>query len=67
MLWYVLIEKVIFVIDILIQKKKKKKKKKPVLQYGKKCKSYATKNPLSIFLLGKGGNPYVARPYIKTK
>ena len=23
--------------------------------------------PLSIFFLGKGGNPYISRPYIKTK
>ena len=23
--------------------------------------------PLSIFFLGKGGNPYVSKPYIKTK
>ena len=23
--------------------------------------------PLSIFSLGKGGNPYISKPYIKTK
>ena len=49
--------------------KKKKKKKKNYLYFG-----MGTKIPklchnilLSIFSLGKGGNPYVSKPYLKTK
>ena len=64
MLQYVLIVKMTLVI--LIQKKKKKKKKNdPYLGMGEKIPKLCHKTPLSISLLGKGGNPYVSKPYIK--
>ena len=60
MLWSVPIVKVILVI--LFKKKKKKKKKKkekndPYLGMGKNTKVMPQKSPLSIFSLGKEGNP----------
>ena len=54
MLWYVLIVKVTLVISIEKKKKKKKTEKQPVLWYGSKYQSYATKTLPSIFSLGKG-------------
>ena len=53
---------IVQVILVILFKKKKKKKKKnendPYFGMGKKYQSYATKKPpLSIFSLGKGGNP----------
>ena len=53
--------------NLLYSKKKKKKKKKTHTCMGKKYQSYATIPRYLSFLLGKGGNPYVSRPYIKTK
>ena len=49
---------IILVITFYSKKKKKKKKKR---------KSYATIPRYLFLLLGKGGNPYVSKPYIKTK
>ena len=50
------------------KKKKKKKKKDPYFGMGKNTKVMPQKNPRYLsFLLGKGGNPYVSKPYIKTK
>ena len=50
------------------KKKKKKKKRKTTctlvwVNIPKLCHN----TQLSIFSLGKGGNPYVSKPYIKTK
>ena len=61
---------IIFVIVYLFKKKKKQKKKKeklPVLWYGQKYQSYATIPHYLSFLLGKGGNSYISKPYIKPK
>ena len=55
---------------ILFQKKKKKKKeKKNDLYFGmdKNTKVMPQYPTIYLFLLGKGGNPYVSKPYIKTK
>ena len=34
---------------------------------GKNAKVMPLNPAIYLFLLGKGGNPYVSRPYIKTK
>ena len=47
--------------------KKKKKNKDPYFGMGKHAKVMPQKPHYLSFLLGKGGNPYVSRPYIKTK
>ena len=47
------------------KKKKKKKKKDSYFGMGEKYQSYATKPHYLSFLLGKGGNPYVSKLYIK--
>ena len=44
---------------------KKKKKNDPYFGMGEKYQSYATKPRSLSFLLGKGGNPYVSKLYIK--
>ena len=63
-LQYVLIVKMTLVI--FIQKKKKKEKKNdPYFGMGEKYQSYATRPRYLSFLLGKGGNPYVSKLYIK--
>ena len=57
---------VIILVIVFIQKKKKKKKttRTPVwVKIPKLCDN----TPYLSFLLGKGGNPYVSKPYIKTK
>ena len=64
MLQYVSI--VIFLVIVFIQKKQKKTND-PYFSMGKKYQSYATIPRYLSFLLGKGGNPYVSKPYIKTK
>ena len=64
MLQSVPIVKVILVI--LFKKKKKKKKNNPYFGMGKNTKVMPQKTPLSIFSLGKGGNPYISN-FIKTK
>ena len=59
---------IILVIVYLFKKKKKKKKKKTtrtLVWVKKKNQSYATIPHYLSFLLGKGGNPYVSKPYIK--
>ena len=61
MLQYVPIVKVTLVI--FIQKKKRKTTRTSV--WVKKYQSYATKPRYLSFLLGKGGNPYVSKIYIK--
>ena len=60
---------IILVIVYLFKKKKKKKEKKndPYFGMGKKYQSYATIPRYLSFFLGKEGNPYVSKPYIKTK
>ena len=63
MLQYVLIVKMTLVI--FIQKKKKKKKNDPYFGMGEKYQSYATRPHYLSFLLGKEGNPYVSKLYIK--
>ena len=49
----------------IYSKKKKKKKNDPYFGMGEKYQSYATKPRYLSFLLGKGGNPYVSKLYIK--
>ena len=56
---------IIFVIVHLF-KKKNEKKNDPYFGMGKKYQSYATIPRYLSFLLGKGGNPYISKPYIKT-
>ena len=66
MLQYVPI--VIYSCKLLYSKKKKKKKEKdPYFSMGKNTKVMPQKPHYLSFLLGKGGNPYVSKPYIKTK
>ena len=65
MLQYVPIVKVTLVIFIQKKKKKQKKKNDPYFGMGEKYQSYATKPRYLSFLLGKGGNPYVSKLYIK--
>ena len=57
------LEKLIFV-NYFIQKKKEKD---PYFGMGKNAKVMPQKPHYLSFLLGKGGNPYVSKPYIKTK
>ena len=52
---------------IFQKKKKKEKKKKTRTSVWVKIPKLCHNIPLSIFSLGKGGNPYVSKPYIKTK
>ena len=73
MLWSVPIVKVILVIILLKKNKKKTKKQKNkkekndlYFSMGKNTKVMPQKTPLSIFSLGKGGNPYISN-FIKTK
>ena len=47
------------------KKKKKKKEKDPYFGMGKNTKVMPQKPRYLSFLLGKGGNPYVSKPYIK--
>ena len=68
MLQYVPI--VIILVIVYFSKKKKKKKKKknnPYFGMGKNTKVMPQYLAIYLFLLGKGGNPYVSKPYIKTK
>ena len=51
----------------IFQKKKKKKRKTTRTLVWVKIPKLCHNTPLSIFSLGKGGNPYVSKPYIKTK
>ena len=46
------------------KKKKKKKEKDPYFGMGKNTKVMPQKPHYLSFLLGKGGNPYVSKPYI---
>ena len=46
---------------------KKKKRKMTRTSVWVKIPKLCHNTPLSIFSLGKGGNPYVSKPYIKTK
>ena len=50
-------------VIVYFSKKKKEKKSDPYFGMGKN----ATIPRYLSFLLGKGGNPYVSKPYIKTK
>ena len=45
----------------------KKKKKMTHTSVWVKIPKLCHNTPLSIFSLGKGGNPYISKPYIKTK
>ena len=59
----------ILVNCIFFKKKKKKKKKKRKTTRASvwvKIPKLCHNTLLSIFSLGKGGNPYVSKPYIKT-
>ena len=57
----------IVIILVIVYLFKKKKKNHLYFRMGKKYQSYATIPRYLSFLLGKGGNPYVSKPYIKTK
>ena len=46
---------------------KKKKKNTPYFGMGKNTKVMPQYPAIYLFLLGKGGNPYVSKTYIKTK
>ena len=46
------------------EKKKKKKEKDPHFGMGKNTKVTPQKPRYLSFLLGKGGNPYISKPYI---
>ena len=59
--WYVLIVKVTLVIFF----EKKKQKNDPYYGMGKNTKVMPQKPHYLSFLLGKGGNPYVSKPYVK--
>ena len=63
------VPKVAILVIVHIFQKKKKKKKKNDLYFcmGKNYQSYGTIPHYLSFLLGKGRNPYVSKPYIKTK
>ena len=50
---------------LLYSKKKKKKKKDPYFGMGKNTKVMPQKPRYLSFLLGKGGNPYVSKLYLK--
>ena len=62
---------VTILVNCIFFKKKKKKKKKERkttrTMVWVKIPKLCHNTPLSIFSLGKGGNPYVSKPYIKTK
>ena len=45
----------------------KKKKNDPYFGMGKNTKVMPQYPAIYLFLLGKGGNPYISKPYIKTK
>ena len=49
------------------KKKKKQKKNDPYFGMGKNTKVMPQYPTIYLFLLGKGGNPYISKPYIKTK
>ena len=57
----------IVTILVIVSLFKKKKKKTTHTLVWVKIPKLCHNTPLSIFLLGKGGNPYVSKPYIKTK
>ena len=60
----------LFLYITLFKKKKKKKKKEekdPYFSMGKNTKVIPQKPRYLSFLLGKGGNPYISKLYIKTK
>ena len=57
----------ILVNCIFLKKKKKKKKNTPYFGMGKNTKVMPQYPAIYLFLLGKGGNPYVSKTYIKTK
>ena len=67
MLQYVPI--VTILVNCIFFKKKKKKKKKndPYFGMGKNTKVMPQYPAIYLFLLGKGGNPYVSKTYIKSK
>ena len=59
----------ILVNCIFFKKKKKKKERKKMTHTSVwvKIPKLCHNTPLSIFSLGKGGNPYISKPYIKSK
>ena len=65
MLQYVPI--VTYSCNLHLFKKKEKRKKDPYFGMGKNTKVMPQYPAIYLFLLGKGGNPYISRPYIKTK
>ena len=67
MLQYVPI--VTILVNCIFFKKKKKKRRRKTTRTSVwvKIPKLCHNTPLSIFSLGKGGNPYVSKPYIKTK
>ena len=64
MLWYVPIVNMTLVI-FCSKRKKKKKKMTRTLVWVKNAKVMPQKPRYLSFLLGKGGNPYVSKLYIK--
>ena len=66
MLQYVPIVIILVIIHLFKKKRKKKRKNDPYSGMGIKYQSYATIPRYLSFLLGKRGNPYISKPYIKT-
>ena len=58
---------VTFLVIVHLFKKKKKKRKTTHTSVWLKIPKLCHNTRLSIFSLGKGRNPYVSKPYIKTK
>ena len=58
---------VTILVLVYFSKKKKKKRKTTRTSVWVKIPKLCHNTPLSIFSLGKRGNPYVSKPYIKTK
>ena len=67
MLQYVPIVTILVLVYFSKKKKKKKKRKTTRTLVWVKIPKLCHNTLLSIFSLGKGGNPYVSKPYIKTK
>ena len=63
---------VTILVNCIFFKKKKKKKQKqkkndPYFGMGKNTKVMPQYPAIYLFLFGKGGNPYISKPYIKPK
>ena len=64
MLQYVPIVTILVTYFIKKKKQQKTKEKDPYFGMGKNTKVMPQKPRYLSFLLGKGGNPYVSKPYI---